>query len=87
MPANRVRRIEPEGPFPFWSPGELMRVGMIGTVALCPLLMTTLHAPAENARLERSPAPQPGRLLAVRVVDLNLGALTPETLGDAGELK
>ena len=87
MSADRVN--SPSTPrFAFWSQSELARIGMIGCVALSPMLVPTLQIPAENGSLAQSvssyaaTAPQTGHLRSVRVVDFNLRALDREALGD-----
>jgi hypothetical protein len=88
MSADRVNSRPAPARFAFWSQGELARIGMIGCVALCPMLVGTRQAPADTGSSAASvsptfaTAPQAGQLRSVRIVDFNLRALDGAALGD-----
>lgn len=88
MSADRVNSRPAPSRFAFWSQGELARIGMIGCVALCPMLVNTRQAPADPGASATSlstaapTGPQVGHLRSVRILDLNLRALDGTTLAD-----
>ena len=89
MPVDRVAvPDQAHKQFSFWSRAELMRVGLIATVAAGPLLTSAVHTPAGPHNIavvtgqEAPAAPQAGRLRAVKITDFNLGLVGLHALGD-----
>jgi hypothetical protein len=60
----------------------MVRIGLIGTVALSPLLTAVGHGPTDVVIEPASQTAAVSGLRSVRVVDLNLGTIAPTDLGD-----
>ena len=78
MPADRPAS-RPDR-FAFWSQAEVMRIALVGIVALCPFLAIP-RAPVEQ-RAAPSGVTQTGGLRAVKVITFDITTVRPGSLGD-----
>jgi hypothetical protein len=81
-----------EATYPFWSKSELVRIGVIGGLALFPLSIGALDA-APQAHIPRHPPSamiaavpaQAGRLTSIRIVPFDAAKLSLKSMGDVDE--
>ena len=77
---SALRPVSRPDRFAFWSQAEVIRLALVGTVALCPFLAVP-RAPAEQ-RSAPSSVTQTGGLRAVKVVTFDITTVHPGSLGD-----
>ena len=74
--------------FPFWSRGELARIGLIASLAILPLAISAAEEPRHPQTQSQTRAAnpvQPGQLRQVRIVDFDLAKLGMRAMADADD--
>ena len=79
--------VEQDERFAFWSRMEIVRVSVIAGLAIIPVSVAAVDAPAakvKSAQMQRDakPADQTGRLLSTRQVAFDVRALDMSSMGD-----
>ena len=73
--------------FPFWTKGELTRIGLIASLALLPLSISAVesHMRVPHSEPRAAVSVPRGQLRAVRVVDFDMAKFGMTSMADADD--